>query len=165
MKLENLLRKGKNGIAAGLFGLTAIGAGGCATYINEKGKTVLGFWFEKPAQSGNFFVCNYWQDKNQDGMVSNEEYLGIKDQFRSNEWVTFIGEINGKQGANLSIKVWNGEGRLIRNETSIVAFGNYVQKVEYEPWQLYNLGGAGRYTVSWYLNDNLISTKNFNLIH
>ena len=43
MKLENLVRKGRTGLAAGFFGLTAIGVGACATTISEgEGLILLG---------------------------------------------------------------------------------------------------------------------------
>lgn len=46
MKLENLVKKGRNGMVAGLLGLTAIGTGGCASTLSEfsegEGMTLIG---------------------------------------------------------------------------------------------------------------------------
>ena len=46
MKLENLVKKGRNGMVAGLLGLTAIGTGGCASSLSEftegEGMTLIG---------------------------------------------------------------------------------------------------------------------------
>lgn len=73
-------------------GLVAMGAIAGLTQLVQctailKDDPVLGkiLFDDENKKQGSFFTCNYWLDKNQDGLVGNDEYVGVKDDFRANE--------------------------------------------------------------------------------
>ena len=111
-----------------------------------------------------FFSCNYWQDFNQDGMVGNNEFRGVKNRFRANESICLVSKFYGQRGNHLTTRVWNGSNELVDEQKNILNFENSVPRIQYGSWELFNKGGAGRYTVGWYLNDILVNVKNFDLI-
>lgn len=113
----------------------------------------------------DFFICNYWEDKNQDGVASHDEYIGINNQFRAHEKITVVARITGKRGGNLKRIVRNAANKIVFEDVKVIPYDNSVLRISFEPRELYNLGGIGKYAVEWHLNNNLIATKSFDLIN
>ena len=134
-------------------GALGIGASGCVT---GAGGPVYG--------RSNFFICNYWVDRDQDGETALNEFVGIKNQFRANESVTLVGILIGHQGSRLTTRLYNGENRLVNTDNMTLPFESSVYKLEFGPWELVNKGGQGLYQVQWYINDNMVNVNKFNII-
>jgi len=115
-----------------------------------------------------FLTCNEWVDKNNNGAVDTSEYIGVKDQFRANERMTLVAEVNGPlvKGAVLKTRLVNGLGKELdlSPEETILPFESNSMKYAFDPWEIYNLGGQGKYTAYFILNNNLIGIKNFVII-
>ncbi|MEK6925779.1 MAG: hypothetical protein AABW50_00725 [Nanoarchaeota archaeon] len=137
------------GAAAALLGL--------ALKIADSGK-------DSGEDAGEFFACNYWQDTNQDGKADNNEYVGIKDEFRANESVTLASKVKGKKGMYFTTDVFNPEGKNVLSSKRVIPFDDCVMWDKFGPWELYEKGGVGRYNAQFYINDNLVKIKSFKII-
>jgi len=158
--LGKRINRGRNflGKIVGLAGLvitSTLFLDGCATQTSIIKQ-------EEPWFRG--VVCNYWQDKNGDGAVDRDEFIGVKDIFRAHENITIMAYVNGKKGAELTTQILNGEGKLVGEYESILPYVDTYNHSSFAPGEIYNKGGVGEYTVKWYINDNLVGIKEFNLI-
>ena len=158
--------------AIAIVGTVALGSSGCQSFVDDWNKL---FGYEKKPEDPNkseFYVCNYWEDNNEDGLVSKSEMVGIKDRFRAHEKITLVAHTKEKKGYDLVAKVYNGKRKLIRKLSSptnstfkiIISFDGQISRIVFKPWQLHALGGVGDYTIEWYLNENRVGTNNFALI-
>ena len=150
----------------------ALGSSGCQSFVEDWHRF---FGYEEKSEDPNkseFFVCNYWQDNNENGKIGRSELVGVKNDFRAHETITLMALTIEKKAYKLMAKLYNGERELIRmpgspiNSTyeTIISFNGEYSSIEFKPWQLHALGGVGEYSVEWYLNKNRVSTQNFTLI-
>ncbi|KPK77817.1 MAG: hypothetical protein AMJ89_01705 [candidate division Zixibacteria bacterium SM23_73] len=129
---------------------------GCGALITMDSKST---WFRG-------FIYNYWQDDNGNGIVDDDSELkGEKSTFYPNERITITGAIKNRRGHELTTKVWNGVGKLIRKRTEKINSRLFGYDIEFNPGQLYKEEGGGDYIVEWYLDDNLIEKKEFRVLH
>jgi hypothetical protein len=144
-------------LVAGLAGVS-LGSVGCSD-VNFSN------FFEEQKRNSNekFYACNYWIDDG-DGAYNKNECVGVKDNFRANESVTLIAEIDNQKGSELLGTVLNGNGQVVRQKIFEVGFNDSWAKIEFEPGELYELGGEGEYTAKWSIRGTLIGIKNFKLI-
>ena len=112
----------------------------------------------------NFFTCNQWVDSNQDGIISDWEFQGVKSQFRTYEPITLVAKFFGKKGANIGYKIKNPSGKIMEEETSTAPYDNSVWKSTIEGRKLKEMGGVGEYKIEWYLENNVVNVTNFTLI-
>lgn len=111
----------------------------------------------------DFFVCNYWEDTNQDGLLSVPECSGIKYSYRSFESITLVGRIFGKRPQKLSYKICTADFRNVKDGGVTIMYDNYCYLSTFKPYELYNLGGGGVYKVVWYLDNNIVNITEFEL--
>ncbi len=60
--------------------------------------------YREPVVPG-FFACTGWNDKNQDGIRDFVEFQDIKDIFRSNENVMFVGHFEVPVGSIIKLQI------------------------------------------------------------
>jgi hypothetical protein len=113
----------------------------------------------------DFFFCNYWEDQNQDGVIQPKEWVGIKDTFRVSERLEFVGEITGKKGAKVQFKLLDPERVVVKADEQVAGEDTYLGRYSFEPYDLFKKGGAGRYSVEWYVNGNLIRRLDLTLLN
>lgn len=113
----------------------------------------------------DFFICNYWQDSNNDNLIDDDEYVGIKDSFstKTDSLITFVGYYHNQKGKEIGIKIYEPDGTLYSNKTT---------KAEFEPvhvhrwwYDVNNLANAatGSWKVKWYLEGKVIASQDFTI--
>jgi hypothetical protein len=108
------------------------------------------------ATGSDFFACNYWEDKNADGLMSRDEYIGIKDTFtvEDDSLITFVSYWNDSYGKNINIKIYDPNGYVWDNDTATVEDSTtYIYRWWFNVKTLASEGGTGNWTIKWYLND------------
>jgi hypothetical protein len=110
----------------------------------------------QPVKLGDFFFASYWEDRNQDGEIQPEEWVGAGDTFHISERVTCVGTVQGKAGSKLGFKLYSPDGLVVKEIQDQVGEDLFVRRIAFEPKEIFKLGGAGKYAVEWYLNGNLI---------
>jgi hypothetical protein len=74
------------------------------------------------------FVCNYWDDKNKDGILEFDEVVGLKNEFYSNEPITVIGSLDVTKGGILNFKVDHNDFNITGFLISMLAADNVVDR-------------------------------------
>jgi hypothetical protein len=114
----------------------------------------------------DFFICNYWEDSNGDGLLDDDEYVGVKTTFDTDtdSIITFVGYFYNQKGKEIGLKLYEPDGTLYSDRTSTA---------EYEPTHVhrwwYHVStladeAAGDWTAKWYLEGELQATKTFTII-
>jgi len=146
---------------------TALGSALLGGYIGASiADSIFPSYSNNPQTS--FFTCNEWIDKNNDGMISNYEFVGVKKIFRANEKITVVAIIQNptSKGAIFQTKVLNGSGKEIYlGRDKALSFEESVMSNTFNPLEIYNLGGQGDYTAYFYLNSNLIGITKFSVVN
>jgi hypothetical protein len=81
----------------------------------------------------DLFICNYWEDKNQDGVIQPKEWVGIKDTFRISERVECVGEITEKKGAKIQFKLLDPERVVVKADEQVAGEDVYLGRYSFEP--------------------------------
>jgi len=113
----------------------------------------------------DFFICNQWVDKNNDSLIDDDEYIGIKNSFNpdTDSLITFVSYFYDSKGKEIRLKLYKPDGSVYRDKTA---------EVEYEPTHVHrwwftakNLAAetTGIWTAKWYLDDLLQETKTFTI--
>ncbi len=110
-----------------------------------------------PASHSDFFSCNYWIDRNQNNVIDDGEWDGIKDDFRTAEHISFVGYFRQKQGTNLTFKLFAPDGSLYREKTLKQTSKISVWCQEYDAKELVDYGGTGMWRVEWYVEGQLVN--------
>lgn len=104
-----------------------------------------------------FFSCNYWVDRNQNNLIDEGEWDGIKDDFKTTEHICFVGYFRHKQGTNLTFKLFIPDGSLYREKTLKQTSKVSVWCQEYEAKDLVNSCSPGIWRVEWYVERQLVN--------
>jgi len=111
------------------------------------------------------FVCNYWSDKNEDGIMNKDEFIGIKNNYRvgDDDKIMFVCRfINSRKGAKYRIKIYTPAGNLWKNaEGTLKDVSVHTIYDESTIRKLYDGGGSGQWSVKWFLNSECKSIDNF----
>lgn len=110
-----------------------------------------------PVSQPDFFSCNYWVDRNQNNVIDEGEWDGIKDDFKTTEHICFVGYFRHKQGTNLTFKLFAPDGSLYREKTLKQTSKLSVWCQEYEAKDLVNSCSTGIWRVEWYVEGQLVN--------
>lgn len=114
-------------------------------------------------RSANFFTCNREEDRNQNGVIDPEEYIGIKNEFRSFEEITIVGTVLCNAGARMNFRLLGPRGELVTNAKEVVPFNGASVRYHYYPHEISDRCGQGYFKIEFYLEDSLINTSGFTI--
>lgn len=105
-----------------------------------------------------FFTYNYFRgDLNQNGYAEVEEYAGFnKSEFDISENSFIRGEIYNRQGATLTIEIFDDWNRIIVKNLEEITFPMWSITHDIGRWQTKK---AGYYTFVWKIGDEILGTK------
>lgn len=122
--------------------------GGCVKNFNQNPPLNLGL---------DFFACNYWIDRNQDGKIDIDEWEGIKDCFLENEHISFVAYFRQKPGTSISFKLIAPDGSLYREKSLKQTAKITIWCQEYEAKNLIGEKGSGIWKMEWYAGEQLVN--------
>ncbi|MCM8815900.1 MAG: hypothetical protein NC913_00050 [Candidatus Omnitrophica bacterium] len=105
----------------------------------------------------DFFSCNYWIDRNQDGKIAIDEWEGVKDCFFENEHVCFVAYFRQKPGTPLSFRLISPDGTVHSEKKLKQTAKTTIWCQEYEARNLVRAKGYGIWKVEWYAGDRLVN--------
>jgi hypothetical protein len=114
----------------------------------------------------DYFICQYWEDKNGDGILDNDEFIGIKDTFdaTNDSLITFVGYYYNEKGSEIAIKIYDPDDNLYSEDSAVVEYEpTHVHRWWFHPSTLVEDAGTGDWTAYWYLSGNLVHTETFTL--
>ncbi len=122
--------------------------------------------FEKTSfQYGpDFFVCNYWIDRNQDRKVDIDEWEGVKDDFNEREHISFVGYFRQKIGTPISFKLFAPDGSLYREKFSKQTAKTTIWCQEFEAEKLVSEKGCGIWKVEWYAAGEIVNITTIRIL-
>lgn len=115
--------------------------------------------------NAEFYIFNYWDDKNKSNTAEEDELIGIKNRFYSNEKITFGSSIKNRLGSRVDGKILNWEGKVMARFNRGVNFNKCFSYTTYNVSDFLQKGGEGTYTIQWYLDNKFIGQKKFDLIN
>ncbi|MCM8763757.1 MAG: hypothetical protein NC830_00090 [Candidatus Omnitrophica bacterium] len=112
----------------------------------------------------DFFVCNYWIDRNQNKKIEIEEWEGIKDFFLENEHISFVAYFRQKSGTPLSFRLFAPDGSLYREKFLKQTAKTTIWCQEYEARDLINNKGTGMWKIEWYAGGQLVNITTIKIL-
>ncbi|MCX7705353.1 MAG: hypothetical protein N2115_03740 [bacterium] len=122
---------------------------GCVGFLDNEKKEIL--------YTPDFFSCNYWIDRNQNGKIEIDEWEGIKDCFLEKEHISFVAYFRQKPGTPLSFKLIAPDGSIYREKQLRQTAKTTIWCQEYEARDLINERGQGVWRMEWYASDRLVN--------
>jgi hypothetical protein len=127
---------------------------------------LVGFRNAKAADLPDYFICSYWEDTNNDGLLDANEFVNVTNTFNADEdtIITFVGYYYDSKGKEIGLKIYQPDGTLYSDKTAEVEFEpTHVHRWWYVPSTLVSAGGAGDWKAEWYLDGELVHTETFTL--
>ncbi|HPP66484.1 MAG TPA: hypothetical protein PKX05_01055 [bacterium] len=119
----------------------------------------------KPTPSHpDFFACNYWVDRNQNNTIDDDEWDGIKTDFRTWEHICFVGYFYYKEGTYLAFRLFAPNGSLYKEKTARQKAKISVWCQEYDASELVEYGGTGVWRVEWFGDGQLVNITAIRII-
>lgn len=128
---------------------------GCTAIFNSKPEISYG---------PDFFSCNYWIDRNQDGKTDIDEWEGIKDCFLENEHISFVAYFRQKPGTPLSFRLISPDRTVYSEKTLKQTAKTTIWCQEYDAKDLINSKGHGVWTMEWYVRDQLVNITSVKIL-
>ena len=115
--------------------------------------------------------CNYWKDGTADGERDGvldfpQECIGLGDTFSTNATITLLcgiekdEKIHSKLPSKFSCKVYDGQGKLIREESAVQVPGGPAPASLMVPYTAGEIP-EGNYMVEWYIEDKFYNKLEF----
>lgn len=114
----------------------------------------------------DFFICQYWEDKNSDGLLDNDEFIGIKDTFDATDdtIITFVGYFYNQKGNEIALKIYDPDDNLYSEDSTVVEYEpTHVHRWWFRPSTMVENGGTGDWSAYWYLSGELVHSQTFTL--
>ena len=114
----------------------------------------------------DFFICNYWEDKNGDGILNDDEYVGIKSDFNTanDTIITFVSYFYDSKGKEIDLKIYDPDDALYADDSAVVEYEpTHVHRWWFNPSNMVEEGGAGDWSAEWYLDGELVHTEYFTI--
>ncbi len=125
---------------------------------------LVGFRNAKALDLPDYFICSYWEDTNNDGLLDANEFVNVTDEFNADEdtIITFVGYYYNQKGKEIGLKIYEPDGTLYSNKTAEVEYEpTHVHRWWFDPSTLIEAGSAGDWKAEWYLDDELVHAENF----
>jgi hypothetical protein len=145
--LENIAEEIKGG--AKVLGLGAALLFGSAAFAHAQ---------EIDHNKRYFFECNYWEDTQKDNSIDSwDQYHGIKQSFKNNEEIIFVGhDPRWTNGVKLQWTLYGPNGGVVESDTHTLQYdGEWYHAGEGDDEDLMldmilsENGGNGLYKVEW----------------
>jgi hypothetical protein len=110
----------------------------------------------------DFFVCNRWIDKNQDGRGDFNEFEGVKSKFRAHEDITFVANIRKPFGTIIYYKLLRPDGVTHQygvahwERKDFQAYEPSVFDLTFSARSLAKEGGVGAWRMEWYVEGHYV---------
>ncbi|MCM8805576.1 MAG: hypothetical protein NC825_02440 [Candidatus Omnitrophica bacterium] len=117
-----------------------------------------------PPARPDFFACNYWIDKNQNGKIEDDEWEGIKFDFRESEHISFVAYFYQKPGTPLSFKLIAPDGSVYKEKTLKQTAKKTVWCQEYEARDLVKECGEGVWNMEWYVEGRIVNITTIRIL-
>lgn len=127
---------------------------------------LVGFRNARAVDLPDYFICKYWQDTNNDGLLDADEFVGVKDTFDATDdsLITFVGYYYNQKGNEVALKIYDPDDNLYSEDSAVAEYGpTHVQRWWFTPSTMVENGGTGDWTANWYLSGNLEHTQTFTL--
>jgi hypothetical protein len=112
----------------------------------------------------DFFVCNQWVDKNQNGIMEIPEFENVKNSFRSYEKITMVGVFHKPIGTNIGYKVYSPDGSVIEDGNTTQTYLDFCWQMSETARYFLSKGSPGLWKVEWYIEGILVNVTQFNII-
>ena len=110
-----------------------------------------------PKSATNFFVCNRWVDKDQNGSISRDEWEGIKSRFRINEgYITFVAYIKQPTGTKISRLLRSPDGTISERDENFQSYKTTIFKPSFQVRDLIEMGGEGLWRMEWFVEGQYV---------
>lgn len=123
-------------------------------------------WLYDDETEVDFFACNKWVDKNNDDLLSRDEYVGVKDSFsvEKDTTITFVSYWHYEKGKVIEIKIFNPQDEIWYHDTATIEFDpTYIYRWWFNVKRLTSEGGVGNWTVKYYLDGNYHTAVSVNI--
>jgi hypothetical protein len=135
------MNKLKKGIVSGMVGLAGMmGNVGCAVGGDYQNR---------------FWTCNRWVDSNMDGVMTMNEFVGIKSDFKFGEEICVYGKIVYGQGLMGEVRVINNNGGLLDSAQHYIQTNNFCMGLG-----MFNTP-VGEYVGSFHVNGQTVGVTHF----
>ena len=85
-----------------------------------------------PSPPLKVFVCNYYKDFNNDGLISDDEYVGIGKKFSRGERIAFVGKLgNHWAGGKGLFKLFDQNGNKMYEHDFECTTDNFTMGIQY----------------------------------
>lgn len=118
-------------------------------------------WSDYDENYNDYFACNEWIDKNNDDLLSRDEYIGIKDSFsiEKDTTITFVSYWHNQKGKMIQIKIYDPQGEIWYSDTATVELDpTYIYRWWFNVKRMASEGGVGSWTVKYYLDGDYYSS-------
>jgi hypothetical protein len=117
------------------------------------------------SETPQFFACNRWVDRNNDGIYDYYEFENIKNTFHSSENVLFVGFFKAlPAGSKLHFQLFAPDGVLVYEFTQPTLFKRTLLRAEYSVMELIAKKSTGIWDAVWELEDDIIAETQVNLL-
>jgi|GEM_PF-2641049 len=114
----------------------------------------------------DFFACNKWVDKNNDDLLSRNEYVGIKDTFsiERDTTLTFVSYWRNQKGKLIEIKIYDPQSEIWYADTATVELDpTYIFRWWFNVKRMASEGGIGNWTAKYYLDGSYHASTTVNI--
>ena len=114
-----------------------------------------------------FFACNKWEDKDKNGRISDDEWKGIKNAFRTSEDIMFVAYVTAPIGTKVACKFLSPMGEAVyqvEDDVTVYKETNIFQRGTDKVKNWIDKGGPGLWVMEWYVNGELANRTEVSLI-